>query len=233
MNGNLLKVLDQITAQYGEDALAGSRRLESLFGDLAKDDPKPLRMAFCRAVDEGAYNALKTAPDEGERASRKTSIAQRVRDEHGIDTALSIEALDILDAALFGEENVAQTQAPPDAQGIIRFFYLNAYAFLLLALSAAETVNRAFGCVPRHFARAAQMMKAGKAAWYWFCRILPDLLNWNRFAGILSPMFPMNCVLPFSLSRAFRKPCWTRRGACLGAARNKPDILWRSLTRTP
>jgi hypothetical protein len=113
MNDNLLKVLNQITAQYGEDALADSKRLKAFFADLAKDEPKPLCLAFCRAVEEGAYNALKTAPEAEERASRKTSIAQRVRDAHGIDPILSIEALDILDAALFGEENVAQTQAPP------------------------------------------------------------------------------------------------------------------------
>jgi hypothetical protein len=113
MNRNLLKVVQQITTQYGEDILGDAKRLKSFFGDLAKDDPKPLRTAFCRAVEEGAYNALKAAPDAAERAGRKTSITQRVRDEHGIDPVLSIEALDILDAALFGEENVAQTQAPP------------------------------------------------------------------------------------------------------------------------
>jgi hypothetical protein len=36
-----------------------------------------------------------------------------------------------------GESVKAQAHKPPDAQGIIRFFYLNAYAFLLFALSAA------------------------------------------------------------------------------------------------
>lgn len=36
MNTNLLKVVKQITAQYGEDALGDLKRLKSFFGDLAK-----------------------------------------------------------------------------------------------------------------------------------------------------------------------------------------------------
>ena len=103
MNGNILKVLKQITAQYGEDILGDARRIKSLFGDLAKDEPKPLRSAFVCCIEEGAYNALKTAPHAAERSSRKASIAQRVRDEHGLDVSLCGEALDILEAALFGE----------------------------------------------------------------------------------------------------------------------------------
>ena len=103
MNTNLLSIVKQITAQYGEDVLDDARRLKALFGDLAKDEPKPLRMAFGRCLEAKAYTALKTAPDAAERALRKASIAQRVRDEHGIDPALSAEALDILEAALFGE----------------------------------------------------------------------------------------------------------------------------------
>jgi formylglycine-generating enzyme required for sulfatase activity len=111
MNTNLLTVVKHIAAEYGEDVLGDAKRLKAFFGDLAKDEPKKERMAFGYCVEEGAYNALKSAPDATERAARKTAIAQKVNDEHGLDVALCAEALDILEAALFGETK--PSPAPP------------------------------------------------------------------------------------------------------------------------
>jgi tetratricopeptide (TPR) repeat protein len=111
VNTNLLTALKQITAQYGEAALADPARLKAFFSDLAKDEPKPLRLAFGRSLEAGAYTALKDEPDAAERALRKTAIAHRVRDEHGLDPALSAEALDILEAALFGTVSAAGNDA--------------------------------------------------------------------------------------------------------------------------
>jgi hypothetical protein len=117
MNTNLLAIVKQITAEYGEDVLGDANRLKAFFGDLAKDESKPLRLAFGRAIEEDAYNALKTSKDAAERAERKAAIAQKLLDEHGLDVALSGEALDILEAAMFGERNAAQiTTAPPSEQ---------------------------------------------------------------------------------------------------------------------
>jgi hypothetical protein len=63
MNTNLLNIVKQITAEHGEAALADPQRVKAFFGDLAKDEPKPLRLAFGRCIEAGAYAALKTAPD--------------------------------------------------------------------------------------------------------------------------------------------------------------------------
>jgi hypothetical protein len=112
VNDTFLKVLNHITAHYGEDVLADPVRLKAFFSDLAKDEPWPLRLAFGRCVESGAYNALKTAPDAAERISRKTALARRVRDEHGLDPALCAEALDILEAALYGTAQTAYTPLP-------------------------------------------------------------------------------------------------------------------------
>ena len=112
MNTNLLQIVKQITAQYGENVLADPARLKAFFSDLAKDEPKPLRIAFGRCIESGAYTALKAAPDAAERASRKAVIAQRVRDEHGLDAALCAEALDVLEAALYGPARAAYTPPP-------------------------------------------------------------------------------------------------------------------------
>jgi hypothetical protein len=106
MNTNLLNIVKQIIAEYGEDILADSQRLKAFFKDLAKDEPKPLRLVFGRCIEVGAYNALKTASDTADRAERKTAIAKRLHDEHGLDIMLCTQVLDILDAALYGTQAV-------------------------------------------------------------------------------------------------------------------------------
>ncbi|GMO50698.1 MAG: hypothetical protein Pg6C_14820 [Treponemataceae bacterium] len=103
MNTNLLNIVKRIAADYGEAVLADPQRLKAFFDDLAKDEPKPLRLAFGRCIEAKAFDALKTAPDAAERSERKAAITQRVRDEHGLDPAISAEALDILEAALFAD----------------------------------------------------------------------------------------------------------------------------------
>jgi hypothetical protein len=101
MNTNLLNVVKQIIAGNGEAVLANPQRLKAFFSDLAKDEPKPLRIAFDRCIEAGAYTALKTAPDAMERAAHKALLVPKVHEEHGLDIGLCNEALDILEAALF------------------------------------------------------------------------------------------------------------------------------------
>jgi hypothetical protein len=116
MNSNLLNIIKQITAGYGEGILADPARLKAFFSDLARDEPKPLRIAFGRCIEAGAYAALKNAPDATERAEHKAVITQRVRDEHGLDPALCGEALAILEAALFAERKEPPKCAKCDAE---------------------------------------------------------------------------------------------------------------------
>ena len=114
MNTNLLNIVKQIIAANGEGILGDPERLKSLFSDLAKDEPKPLRVAFGRCIQNGAYIALKTAPNAADRIARKTALAQNLRNQHGIDPLLCGEALDILEAALFG--TASSTQRPAQQQ---------------------------------------------------------------------------------------------------------------------
>jgi hypothetical protein len=102
MNTNLLNIVKGIIANNGETVLADPKRLKAFLSYLAKDEPKPLRSAFCRCVESGAYAALKTALGSDDRAKRKTAIAQRLCDVYGLDTTPTREALDILEAAIFG-----------------------------------------------------------------------------------------------------------------------------------
>jgi hypothetical protein len=103
MNASFLSIVKRIIAEQGEEVLANPQRLKAFFSDLAKDEPKPLRIAFGRCIEVDAYNALKTAPNQSDRADRKAAIAQRLRDEHGLDITLCGEALDILEAVLFAD----------------------------------------------------------------------------------------------------------------------------------
>jgi hypothetical protein len=107
MNTNLVNIVKRITVEHGEAVLNDPARLKAFFSDLAKDEPKPLRIAFGRCIEVGAYDALKTEPDTVGRAERKAAIAQRLRDEHGLDITLCGEALDVLEAALFEEKKAA------------------------------------------------------------------------------------------------------------------------------
>jgi hypothetical protein len=129
MNTNLLTIVKQIIASNGEGILNDPRRLKAFFDDLAKDEPKPLRIAFGRCIEEGAYTALKTAPDAADRASRKTAIAGQILNEHGLDITLCGEALDILEAALYGKVGPKppppRTIGMPSRQEIIDFFAQN------------------------------------------------------------------------------------------------------------
>ncbi|MDR1388518.1 MAG: hypothetical protein LBJ31_00880 [Treponema sp.] len=108
MNTSLLNVVKQITSDYGEAVLADPARLKAFFSDLAKNEPKPLRIAFGRCIEAGAYDALKDAPDATERTEHKALIVQKVHEEHGLDIGLCNEALDILEAALPEEKTAVR-----------------------------------------------------------------------------------------------------------------------------
>jgi rubrerythrin len=103
MNTNLPTIVKQISSEYGEAVIADPARLKAFFSDIAKDEPKPLRIAFGRCIEARAYAALETAPDASERAERKALIVQKAHDEHGLDKGLYNEALDILEAALYAD----------------------------------------------------------------------------------------------------------------------------------
>ena len=107
MNANLLSVLKQITAQHGEDILENAQKIKSLFGDFAKDEPKPLRMVFGKCVENGFYRIVKNTKTAKERREVIDGLALRLRDEEGLDIARCTEALELLAAAIFGEGQIA------------------------------------------------------------------------------------------------------------------------------
>jgi len=102
MNTNLLAIVKQIVETQGEEILSEPQRMKAFFSDLAKDEPKPDRIAFGRCLEHGFAQILKNA-DVTERDRCKQGLAKRLRDEEGLDLTLCENSLELLSAVLFGE----------------------------------------------------------------------------------------------------------------------------------
>jgi hypothetical protein len=100
MNTTLLNIVKRITAEEGEGILAEPARLKSFVRERARDIPQDERRAFGRAVEHGAYHALKNCAAAKERRRVKQELAQTIHDDTGIDKALCAGALDVLDAII-------------------------------------------------------------------------------------------------------------------------------------
>ena len=101
MNNNLLKFLKELIAQYGETVLSEPKRINSFLADLAHDEPKPQKTALVKCLEHGFAQTLKNVP-ESERGNCKQKLAQKLRDEEGLDLGLCGETLELLEAVLFG-----------------------------------------------------------------------------------------------------------------------------------
>jgi hypothetical protein len=104
MNANFLAVIRRIIAEQGEAILADPARLKGFVADYAPRESKAERITFSRCIEYGAYTELKNAPDATARQTAKAAVARRVNTNEAIDMAMCNDALDALEAALFGEE---------------------------------------------------------------------------------------------------------------------------------
>jgi hypothetical protein len=115
MNTEFVTIVKRIIAEQGESILADPARLKGLVHDFARDVPKAERLAFGRCVEYGAYVALKQRASSSERYGVKQVIAQKIHKEEGMDRALCITALDILEALIAdtGERSRVPHNTPP------------------------------------------------------------------------------------------------------------------------
>jgi formylglycine-generating enzyme required for sulfatase activity len=111
VNTNLLTVLQHITVRYGRDVLNDSRRVNALFADLAKDEPRPAKRALIAALDAGFFQALRNAGEAG-RGAAITDLARRLHQDEGYDLALCTDTLELFAAALSGQQQVKPETAP-------------------------------------------------------------------------------------------------------------------------
>jgi hypothetical protein len=101
VNTSLLNIVRRIVAEQGEGILGDPQRLKAFFSDLARDEPKPLRLAFGRCIEAGAYARLKNTRTDAERRRVKLAILSETQAASGLGAATCQNALDILEAALF------------------------------------------------------------------------------------------------------------------------------------
>jgi hypothetical protein len=102
MNVNLLAIIKTLIRTQNESVLADAKRVRGHFSDFAANEPKALKNAFLKCLEYRFYEELKNAPAE-RRSAVKGWMAQKLRDEEGLDLVLCAGALDLLEAALFGE----------------------------------------------------------------------------------------------------------------------------------
>jgi hypothetical protein len=105
VNTNLLNIVKRIINDYGEAILADPVRLKPLFSDYAKNEFKEDRVAFGRCIEMGFYNELKRTQTGDERQRLKTTLANKLQAKTGIDKPHCNDALDLLETAIFGEQN--------------------------------------------------------------------------------------------------------------------------------
>jgi hypothetical protein len=109
VNTNFVNIIKRIIAEQGEDILSNPQRVKGYVNDYAARESKAERLVFGRCIEHGAYTELKNAPDAETRLAVKAAVAQRVHSNEGLDVALCNDALDALEAALFGGKNFCKS----------------------------------------------------------------------------------------------------------------------------
>jgi|GEM_PF-5023178 len=110
MNTNLLNIVKRIIAEQGEDILSNPQRLKAFFMDYAKDEPKSERVAFGRCVEMGCYAELKGCGNVEERLFKKPKLTDQLHRTTGIDRVQCADAIDLLEAAVFGAVSMAEKE---------------------------------------------------------------------------------------------------------------------------
>jgi hypothetical protein len=120
MNTNLLNIVKQIIAEQGEAILADPARLKPFIKDYAQNIPQDERRAFGRCIEAGAYTGLKNVHTQAERKQVKAAFLPHIQAASGIPAAQCREALNVLEAAIFGMPQSASQPpqyAPPNQSG--------------------------------------------------------------------------------------------------------------------
>jgi len=103
MNNNLLNIIKEIIEKNGESILSDPRKVKSFLADLAREEPKPQKNALIKCLEYGLVQTLKNDPAQN-RELCKQRLAKKLHNEEGFDLGLCEDTLDLLAAALFGEE---------------------------------------------------------------------------------------------------------------------------------
>jgi hypothetical protein len=113
---NFVSIIKQIVSQQGEAILGNPVQLKVFVRQYAKHEPKEIRLAFGRCVEQGYYRVLKQISTPEERLLMKPKIARQMHNISKLELPLCAEAVDILEAVLYGIQPVSKPQAVPAQQ---------------------------------------------------------------------------------------------------------------------
>jgi hypothetical protein len=113
MNTTFINIIKQIVAQEGEAILGNPARLKVYVSKYAKNEKKEIRLAFGRCIEQGYYRVLKQTSAADERQEIKPKIAQQMHNISKLPLEDCTEAVDILEAVIYGEQAVLRTQNSP------------------------------------------------------------------------------------------------------------------------
>ena len=102
MNTSLLASIKWVITKYGESILGDPVQLKKIFANYTKNEPKEERVAFGRCIEMGCYIEMKKAKNIDERSRIKANLTYKLQSSTGINIYFCRDALDILDAAIFG-----------------------------------------------------------------------------------------------------------------------------------
>jgi hypothetical protein len=120
MNTTFVNIIKQIASQQGEAILGDAARLKLFVSKYAKNEPKEIRLAFGRCIEQGYYRVLKQTSTPLERQQLKQKIAQQMHNISKLELPLCTEAVDILEAVLYGGQSNQSTSQIPATRYIPR-----------------------------------------------------------------------------------------------------------------
>jgi hypothetical protein len=117
-------------------------RLKVFVSKYAKNEPKEIRLAFGRCIEQGYYRALKQTNAPEERQQMKPKIAQQMHSISKLELSLCSEAVDILEAVLYGTEPVPRPQTAPTPwlKHPVRFPHLSKTIVVAISMSAIALI---------------------------------------------------------------------------------------------
>jgi hypothetical protein len=113
MNTAFLTIIKHVITEQGESILGDPARLKPFIKDYGQNVPQDERRAFGRCIEAGAYTGLKNTRTREERRQVKGAFLPHIQTASGLPAGQCKDALDVLEAALFGIPAAVQPQMAP------------------------------------------------------------------------------------------------------------------------
>jgi hypothetical protein len=168
MNDKLRGTLAKFIEDNGIDALDDHKRVRNYMGDYAAKEPKGERIAIVNCLQSGFHAELRKS-DEGERWMRKNRLVRRLYEEHGIDRKFGRDALDTLEAVMFGKVSVG-----PQKEQAVQPAAVPTPTAAKPVPKSAQAAASAKPAAAKPAPQSGQKTESAKGdtSWFWVCVII-------------------------------------------------------------